>query len=56
MAISGNIYLGGSSANTLSWSQKHKHVVIAARKTLGFLLTINFLVFWAVPIFLQGGV
>ncbi len=56
MAISGNIHLGGSSADTLSLSQKHKHIVIAARKTLGFLLTINFLVFWAVPIFLQGWV
>ena len=42
------------AATTDAWSQKHKDVIVAARKTLGFLLTANFLIFWSVPVFLQG--
>ena len=42
------------SADSLSWSQEHRVIVIATRKVLGFVLTLNFLVLWALPIFLQG--
>lgn len=42
------------SVNNFSWSQGHKSVVIAARRVLGFILTLNYLVLWLPPIFLQG--
>lgn len=54
MAIPLSSYAGDSPVTPNSWIYKHKHLIVTVRKTLGFILTANFLVFWSVPVFLQG--
>lgn len=54
MAISLSDRVSGLFVNPDTWTQKRNGSVITVRKTLGFLLTVNFLVFWSGPIFLQG--
>ena len=52
MAIPLGSYVGNSPVSPNS--RIYKHIVVTVRKTLGFILTANFLVFWSVPVFLQG--
>ena len=54
MAVPSSDLVGSVPVNTRAWTQKYKDIIIAVRKTLGFLLTVNFLVFWSGPVFLQG--
>jgi hypothetical protein len=36
------------------WLRAHQRLIVKLRKALGFVLTLNFMTFWAIPIALQG--
>ncbi len=36
------------------WLRPHERLIVRIRKALGFVLTLNFLAFWAIPIVAQG--
>jgi hypothetical protein len=40
--------------DTMPWLRIHERVIVKLRKMLGFVLTLNFLALWAIPIATQG--
>lgn len=54
MASSSSNHINGAGTIPDFRTLVYKDIVTITRKTLGCLLTLNFLVFWAIPIYLQG--
>ena len=42
------------ASETNPWLRSHERFIVKLRKALGFVLTLNFVAFWAIPIATQG--